>query len=258
MSKPVMNMDTAMGKCKSPLQEDHLPTAEIRHPVQYFDNSLLPLSRDRGWWSQKELRQIFETPHYNILFPCTGNSARSIMAEAIMNRKGFPNFKAYSAGSHPSGVVRPEALQQIESTGLSTEGLHSKSWDEFANPDGPHFDFVFTVCDFNQLASPSKAHGISAGTNPADRVHPVVVEVIKEVGIDLNEAKPQKLTAELAHGAELLVTMGCGDECPYVPGLRRADWPLQDAKGLPMDEMRAIRETIRSHVQRLIEEEQVA
>jgi arsenate reductase len=89
-------------------------------------------------------------------------------------------------------------------------------------------------------------------------VHPLVVEVMKEVGIDLSHAKPQKLTAELAQGAELLVTMGCGDECPYVPGLRRADWPLRDPKGLPMEEVRAIRETIRSHVQRLIEEEQVA
>lgn len=111
---------------------------------------------------------------------------------------------------------------------------------------------------FNQLASTSKAQGISAGTNPGDRVHPVVVEVMKEVGIDLSEAKPQKLTAELAQGAEFLVTMGCGDECPYVPGLRRADWPLQDPKGLPMDEVRAIRETIRSHVQQLVEQEQVA
>jgi protein-tyrosine-phosphatase len=110
---------------------------------------------------------------------------------------------------------------------------------------------------FNQLASASKARGISAGTNPGDRVHPVVVEAMREVGIDLSEAKPQKLTAELAQGAELLVTMGCGDECPYVPGLRRADWPLQDPKGLSVDEVRGIRETIRSHVQRLIEEEQV-
>jgi arsenate reductase len=111
---------------------------------------------------------------------------------------------------------------------------------------------------FNQLASTSKAYGVSAGTNPGDRVHPVVVEVMKEVGIDLSEAKPQKLTAELAQGAELLVTMGCGDECPYIPGLRRADWPLQDPKGLPIEEVRTIREAIRSHVLRLVEEEQVA
>jgi arsenate reductase len=111
---------------------------------------------------------------------------------------------------------------------------------------------------FNQLASTSKAYGVSAGTNPGDRVHPVVVEVMKEVGIDLSEAKPQKLTAELAQGAELLVTMGCGDEGPYIPGLRRADWPLQDPKGLPIEEVRTIRETIRSHVLRLVEEEQVA
>lgn len=86
-------------------------------------------------------------PHYNVLFLCTGNSARSIMAEAIMKRKGLPNFSAYSAGSHPSGMVRPEALRQIESAGLPTNGLYSKSWDEFANPDAPVMNFVFTVCD---------------------------------------------------------------------------------------------------------------
>jgi arsenate reductase len=84
---------------------------------------------------------------YNVLFLCTGNSARSIMAEAIMKRKGLPTFCAYSAGSHPSGVVRPEALWQIESAGLPTEGLYSKSWDEFAKPGAPVMNFVFTVCD---------------------------------------------------------------------------------------------------------------
>jgi arsenate reductase len=84
---------------------------------------------------------------YNVLFLCTGNSARSVMAEAILNRKGRPNFTAYSAGSHPSGLVRPEALKQIELSRMSTEGLRSKSWDEFAKPDAPRMDFVFTVCD---------------------------------------------------------------------------------------------------------------
>jgi arsenate reductase (thioredoxin) len=86
-------------------------------------------------------------PNHNVLFLCTGNSARSIMAEAILKRKGAPNFAAFSAGSHPSGSVRPEALRQIESAGLRTEGLYSKSWDEFAKPDAPTMNFVFRVCD---------------------------------------------------------------------------------------------------------------
>src|SRR5580765_7639458 len=84
---------------------------------------------------------------YNVLFLCTGNSARSIMAEAIMNHKGKPNFAAYSAGSHPSGTVRPEALRQLESARISTTGLRSKSWDEFSESGAPRLDFVFTVCD---------------------------------------------------------------------------------------------------------------
>lgn len=86
-------------------------------------------------------------PHFNVLFLCTGNSSRSIMAEAIMNRKGAPNFTAYSAGSHPSGSVRTEALRQIKDAGIATEGLRSKSWEEFTGTDAPHLSFVFTVCD---------------------------------------------------------------------------------------------------------------
>jgi arsenate reductase len=84
---------------------------------------------------------------YNVLFLCTGNSARSIMAEAILNHKGAPNFKAYSAGSLPAGFLRPEALQMIEQARLRMNGLRSKSWDEFAAPGAPKLDFVFTVCD---------------------------------------------------------------------------------------------------------------
>jgi len=108
---------------------------------------------------------------------------------------------------------------------------------------------------FNQLADPSKARAISAGTQPAAQVHPVVVEVMREVGINLATAQPRKLTPELAKGAAMLLTMGCGDECPYVPGLRRDDWPLPDPKGKPLEEVRAIRNEIRRRVWELLREE---
>ena len=85
--------------------------------------------------------------HFNVLFLCTRNSARSIMAESILNLKGKPNFTAFSAGSHPSGTVRPEAIKQLQSARLPTDGLRSKNWEEFAKPDAPKLDFVFTVCD---------------------------------------------------------------------------------------------------------------
>jgi arsenate reductase (thioredoxin) len=85
--------------------------------------------------------------HYNVLFLCTGNSARSIMAEAIFNFRGGPNFAGYSAGSHPAGAVRREALRQLEAAHIPTQGLRSKAWDEFSLPEAPKLDFVFTVCD---------------------------------------------------------------------------------------------------------------
>jgi len=85
--------------------------------------------------------------HFNVLFLCTGNSARSIMAEALLNHKGKPTFTAYSAGSHPASSVRPEALRQIASARLPVDGLRSKPWEEFSGPDAPPLDFVFTVCD---------------------------------------------------------------------------------------------------------------
>ncbi len=110
---------------------------------------------------------------------------------------------------------------------------------------------------FNQLADPAKAEGISAGTAPGLQVHPEFLSVMKEVGIDLSAAKPQKLTEELASNAALLITMGCGDKCPYVPGLRRDDWLLRDPKGLPVDEVRAIRDDVKTRVQNLVEVERI-
>jgi arsenate reductase len=105
---------------------------------------------------------------------------------------------------------------------------------------------------FNALADPGKARAISAGTQPGERVHPGVVDVMREAGIDLTNSRPQRLTADLARGAMLLVTMGCGDEYPYVPGLQTDDWPLPDPKGRPLDEVRATRDAIRSRVDALV------
>jgi arsenate reductase len=108
---------------------------------------------------------------------------------------------------------------------------------------------------FNALANPQMARAISAGTEPGSRVHPEVLEAMKEVGIDLSKGQPTLLTKELAAGSELLVTMGCGEACPVVPGLRRADWPLEDPKGKSMEVVRGIREDVRSRVEALVARE---
>ena len=105
---------------------------------------------------------------------------------------------------------------------------------------------------FNALADPVKARATSAGTAPGDRVHPEVAAAMSEAGIDLSAARPQKLTPEMAAGAQMLVTMGCGDECPVVPGVVRDDWPLDDPKDRPIEEVRRIRDDIRRRVRRLI------
>jgi len=108
---------------------------------------------------------------------------------------------------------------------------------------------------FNRLADPSKARAVSAGTNPGERIHPEVMAVMREQGIDLSRARPQRLTDELAREAQLLVTMGCGEECPYVPGLRRDDWPLEDPKGKSLERVREIRDEIRARVAALVAQE---
>ena len=106
---------------------------------------------------------------------------------------------------------------------------------------------------FSQIADPERAEAISAGTQPVERVHPEVVAVMREVGIDVSGNRPQLLTDGLARGAALLITMGCGDQCPYVPGMQRDDWSLEDPKDQPLDAVRAVRDEIRRRVVRLIE-----
>ena len=107
---------------------------------------------------------------------------------------------------------------------------------------------------FNQVADPAKARAISAGTQPSDHVHPVVVDAMNEKGIDLSKAGPQKLTADLAKGAAFLITMGCGESCPYVPGVPILDWPLPDPKGQGIEPVRLIRDEVESRVRALVKE----
>ena len=106
---------------------------------------------------------------------------------------------------------------------------------------------------FNAQADPAKARATSAGTDPGNKVHPEVISVMRESGIDLSAARPQRLTADLARTAALLVTMGCGESCPFVPGLERLDWPLTDPKGQLVERVREIREEIRGRVRQLID-----
>lgn len=108
---------------------------------------------------------------------------------------------------------------------------------------------------FNALANPEVAQAISAGTEPGPRVHPEVLEAMKEVGIDLSKVQPTLLTHELAASSSLLVTMGCGEKCPVVPGLRRDDWPLEDPKGKPVERVREIRDDVRARIKALIASE---
>ncbi len=105
---------------------------------------------------------------------------------------------------------------------------------------------------FNSLTDPARARALSAGTEPADAVHPAVIAVMHDIGIDLSQVKPQRLTPELAAQAQWLVTLGCGDQCPVVPGAHREDWPLADPAGQPIERVRAIRDEIRARVTSLI------
>lgn len=105
-----------------------------------------------------------------------------------------------------------------------------------------------------ERAAEGRHRALSAGTTPAKRVHPEVVEVMRELGIELADREPKLLTRELAEQADVVVTMGCGDECPYIPGRRYLDWELEDPKGRPLDEVRATRDDIDRRVRELVEE----
>jgi arsenate reductase (thioredoxin) len=107
---------------------------------------------------------------------------------------------------------------------------------------------------FNQLADPRKAAAVSAGTEPGKQVHPEVLAVMKEAGVDLSKARPQILTTEMAAGVRVMVTMGCGEQCPVLPGVSVRDWPLEDPKGKPVERVREIRDDVRKRVQEFVDE----
>jgi arsenate reductase len=109
----------------------------------------------------------------------------------------------------------------------------------------------------NRLANPAKARALSAGTQPGTRVHPEVQEAMQEVGVDLSSAVPRRLTDEIARAASMLITMGCGEACPAIPGLRREDWPLEDPKGKSVDRVREIRDEVRDRVADLVRREEI-
>jgi arsenate reductase len=111
---------------------------------------------------------------------------------------------------------------------------------------------------FSRQADPQEARAISAGTQPGTQVHPVVVEAMREIGIDLSMVRPQKLTAELAAGAEMLITMGCGEDCPFIVGIEREDWPLPDPKGKEIEAVRTIRDEITQRISALVERKGIA
>jgi arsenate reductase len=108
---------------------------------------------------------------------------------------------------------------------------------------------------FNEWADPARARAMSAGTAPADAIHPIVVDVMREVGLDLAGARPERLTDQVARSVNRLVTMGCGESCPVVPGVAYEDWPIDDPAGRPLQEVRSIRETIARRVRDLVEQE---
>jgi len=138
-------------------------------------------------------------------------------------------------------VLRANVLQPVTPSRVIFACVHNAGRSQMA------------AAFFAASADSLRAEAVSAGTHPGQRVHPKVVDVMREVGIDLSGNRPRLLTDELARGASLLITMGCGDSCPYVPGLERDDWPLRDPEGLPRAELRQVRDDIRNRVASLIE-----
>jgi arsenate reductase (thioredoxin) len=163
-------------------------------------------------------------------------------------------FRPIARGDVPDGV-----RASAELTRLCPDSAQAMAYDLGTPPVQVIFACIhnagrsqMAAAFFNELADPTKATAVSAGTEPASRVHPEIVTVMREVGIDLSRAEPRRLTDAVAATARILVTMGCGEACPLVPGLRRIDWALPDPKGQPIEQVRAIRDDVRRHVATLV------
>ena len=184
---------------------------------------------------------IEETREYSVEDARTFLASEGLDADRLAKQVDGTFVSAFIRASKPAAAraATPAAATEMERVVFAC--VHNAGRSQMA------------AAFLSALADPSRVEAVSAGTQPGDHVHPVVVDVMREVGIDLGGNRPQRLTEDLARDASLLVTMGCGEECPYVPGLQTDDWPLPDPKDRPLAEVRAIRDEIRARVAALVE-----
>ena len=249
------------------------------HPVVVVEEgaALLAFAATSQWRTRACYAGIAEFSVY-VAREARGRGAGKVAMEALLAQAEAAGFWKLVSGVFPENTA---SLRLLASVGFRVVGTHAKqarldgAWKDVSiverlisanqpSISAPSPARVIFACVhnagrsqmaaafFNAHSDASKARAISAGTQPAERVHPEVLQVMDELGVDLSQAVPQRLTTDLARGAALLITMGCGDECPVVPGLRRGDWPLQDPKGQTLDAVRAVRDQVRTRVASLL------
>ena len=252
------------------------------HPIVAVEHegALLAFAATSQWRTRPCYAGIAEFSVY-VERGARGRGAGKVAMEALIAAAEEKGFWKLVSGVFPENTA---SLRLLASVGFRVVGTHTNQarldgvWKDVSiverllprnqpaaskGPSAPPASVVFACVHnagrsqmaaafFNALSDASRARAISAGTKPADRVHPEVMQVMDELGVDLGGVRPQRLTAELAKGAALLVTMGCGDECPVVPGARRDDWPLADPKGQTIEAVRGVRDEVRRRVAALL------